>query len=224
MKVLWSRCTSHLFEPPWMNDQGIIVQTTFYDHFSKSFVGRQGGRQFFLGGPAHLGRKAVRYFCLEAQCKGKCVEPKLRGCCYSHLLFRSMYQSFGDQKFLSKMDLGQTSKSNCSSQRKIKVQGCSQKQPYCRDIFLLNLLQLEWAKMDFGCRSYRKNKFWLCPLKRRQIIKKWPKRLYEEKLQQKRVQEVDLSGKGKRPRISNLRYIMSEIGLCSIAGPRAMQL
>ena len=69
MKVLWSRCTSHLFEPPWVNDQGREVQTTFYDHFNRSSIGRKGGRQFFLGGLAHLGREVVRDFGSEALCK-----------------------------------------------------------------------------------------------------------------------------------------------------------
>ena len=33
MEFLWSRCTSHFFEPPWINDQGREVQTTFYDRW-----------------------------------------------------------------------------------------------------------------------------------------------------------------------------------------------
>ena len=33
--------------------------------------------------------------------QGKCMEVERRGCCYSHLLFRSIYQYFGDQKSFS---------------------------------------------------------------------------------------------------------------------------
>ena len=79
MKVLWSWWTSHLFEPPWINDQGKEVQTTFYDHLSRSSVGRQGGRQFFPRRPAHPRREVVRNFGSEALYKGKCREAERRG-------------------------------------------------------------------------------------------------------------------------------------------------
>jgi len=79
MKVLWSRCTSHLFEPPWINDQGREIQTTFCDHFSRSFVGKQGGRQFFPGRPAHTRREVVRNFGLEALCKASVGRLKEEG-------------------------------------------------------------------------------------------------------------------------------------------------
>jgi len=40
-------------DPPSINDQGKEAQTTFYDHFSRSSAGRQGGRQFFPRRLAH---------------------------------------------------------------------------------------------------------------------------------------------------------------------------
>ena len=49
-----------------MNDQGIEAQTTFYNHFSRSSVGRQGGREYFPRRPAHPRREVVRNFDLEA--------------------------------------------------------------------------------------------------------------------------------------------------------------
>ena len=79
MKVLWSSWTSHLIEPPWINDQGKEVQTTLYDRFNSSFVGRKGGRQFLPRKPTHPRREVVRNFGSEAPCKGKCREAKRRG-------------------------------------------------------------------------------------------------------------------------------------------------
>jgi len=79
MRVLWSRCNSHLFDPPWINDQGKEVQTTFYDHFNKISTGRQGGRQFFLGRLAHPGREVVRDFGSEALCKASVWRLKEEG-------------------------------------------------------------------------------------------------------------------------------------------------
>ena len=61
--------TSHLFEPPWINDQGREVQTTLCDLLSRSFVGSQGGRQLFTGGQAHPGRKVFKGIWSEALCK-----------------------------------------------------------------------------------------------------------------------------------------------------------
>ena len=69
MKVLWSRRTSHLFDPPWINNQGREIQTTFCDHFNISSIGRKGGRQFFPRRLAHPRREVVRNFGSEALCK-----------------------------------------------------------------------------------------------------------------------------------------------------------
>ena len=69
MKVFWRRCTWHLFEPPWINDQGREVQTTFCDLLSRSSAWSQGGKQFSPRGPAHQGGKVVKGFGSEALCK-----------------------------------------------------------------------------------------------------------------------------------------------------------
>ena len=84
MKVLWSICSSHLFEPPWIKDQGKEVQTTFCKLHSRSSAWSQGGKQFFPRQPTHTRREVVRYCGSEALCKGKCREAERRGCCYSH--------------------------------------------------------------------------------------------------------------------------------------------
>ena len=71
--------TSHLFEPPWINDQGREVQTTFYDHLNKIFASSQGGKQFFPRGPAHPGRRVVKGFGSEALCKESAWRLKEEG-------------------------------------------------------------------------------------------------------------------------------------------------
>ena len=129
---MWSKRTSHLFEAPLINDQGKEVQTTFYDMFSRSSAGRQGGRQFFPRRLAHPGREVVKDFCSEALCKASVWRLKeevvvtLRYCSDQYINSLETKSSFSG-KACSKMDFGYTPKSKCSSLRKIKVQGSSWK-------------------------------------------------------------------------------------------------
>ena len=79
MKVLWSRCTSHLLSHLGSMIKAKKLKTTFYDHFSRSSVGRQGGRQFFPGRPTHPRRKVLRNFGSEALCKASVSRLKEEG-------------------------------------------------------------------------------------------------------------------------------------------------
>jgi len=99
MKVLWSRCTSHSFEPPWFKDQGKEVQTTFCKLHSRCSTWSQGGKQFFPRRPTHLRREVVRDCGSEALFKGKCREVERRGCCYSHYCSDQYISLLVDQKF-----------------------------------------------------------------------------------------------------------------------------
>ena len=109
MKVLWSKWTSHLFEPPWINDQGKEVQTIFCNLLSRSSAWSQEGRQFFPRGQAHPGRECSKALVQRHYARQVYGGWKKR-VRYSHLMFRLVYQSFRVQKLFSgrawsKMDL-----------------------------------------------------------------------------------------------------------------------
>ena len=111
----WKFCEadviSHLFEPPWINDQGKEVQTTFCDHFSRSSAWSQGGKQFFPRGPTHPGRRVFKGFGSEALCKASVWRLKEEGVvtpiyCSDQYVTLLEPKSSSSGKVWSKMDRG----------------------------------------------------------------------------------------------------------------------
>ena len=76
---MFSVVISHLFEPPWIDDQGHDVQLPSIEVFSLEFLDEQG-RQFLTGEQEHSRREVLTTFELwfkgTEPCKVKCKESE----------------------------------------------------------------------------------------------------------------------------------------------------
>ena len=110
-KILWSRC-SFTFVWATLDQWSRQRRSNYLLWSSQQEFCMKSRRKTILPKRTNTSKKESgqrRWFRGTMQCK--CMEAEIRGCCYSHLLFRSVYQYFGDQKLFSgkawsKMDLG----------------------------------------------------------------------------------------------------------------------
>ena len=99
MKILWRRC-NFTFVWATLNQWWRKISSNYLLWPSQQEFCIKLRRKTVLPKRTNTYRKeSSQRFWFRGTMQGKCMEVERRGCCYSHLLFISVFQSFGDQNF-----------------------------------------------------------------------------------------------------------------------------